>query len=196
MLFGDNDSDDGNSLLLQQLAKPSIEFVRKVEQLSHARFDNSANGGDIFSALNYAANNLESHCGRKKYNKRLFLFTNGTGESAYTSRELAPLARKLKELEIKLNIIPIDFMVSYDPETNELEGEMLLDKIQESNAQMLMRLKAMAQDHIQIFPASLAIELYRRFRKKDTNPVSRYKGTLEFAPGLEIEVNAYKAIRR
>ncbi len=61
---------------------------------------------------------------------------------------------------------------------------------------MLMSLKALTEEYVQIFPASLAIELYRRFRKKDTNPVSRYKGTLEFAPGLEIDVNTYKAIRR
>lgn len=87
-------------------------------------------------------------------------------------------------------------MSSYNSEENCLEGEMLLEKIQEGNAQMIMRLKQEADDFIQIFPASLAIELYRRFRKKDTNPVSRYKGVLEFAPGLQIEVNSYKAIRR
>lgn len=37
------------------------------------------------------------------------------GETAFTSSELAPLARKLEAQQIKLNIIPIDFMVSYDP---------------------------------------------------------------------------------
>ena len=61
---------------------------------------------------------------------------------------------------------------------------------------MLMHLKREADDYVQIFPASLAIELYKRFRKKDTSPVARYKGTLEFAPDLEIEVSTYKAIRR
>ena len=49
---------------------------------------------------------------------------------------------------------------------------------------------------MQIFPASLAIDLYKKFRKKDTNPVARYKGFLELTPGLEIEVATYKAIRR
>ena len=43
---------------------------------------------------------------------------------------------------------------------------------------MLIHLKNLAQDHVQIFPASLAIELYKQFRKKDTSPVARYKGFL------------------
>ena len=49
---------------------------------------------------------------------------------------------------------------------------------------------------MQIFPASLAIELYKRFRKKDTSPVARFKGFLELGPGLEIEIATYKAVRR
>jgi hypothetical protein len=59
-----------------------------------------------------------------------------------------------------------------------------------------MRLTELTSSHIQIFPASLAIELYKRFRKRDTNPVARYKGKLELSPGLEISISAYKAIRR
>jgi hypothetical protein len=106
------------------------------------------------------------------------------------------LARKMARLQVKLNIVPIDFMVSYDLALNELEGEMLMEKTQEDNAQMLMQLKREAEDFIQIFPASLAIELYKRFRKRDTNPVARFKGILEMAPGLEIDVSTYKAIRR
>lgn len=31
MLFGDNDNDDGNSLLLKELEKPTLDFVRKIE---------------------------------------------------------------------------------------------------------------------------------------------------------------------
>lgn len=49
---------------------------------------------------------------------------------------------------------------------------------------------------MQIFPASLAIELYRRFRKRDTNPVAKFKGMMEIAPGLQVEVSTYKAVRR
>jgi ATP-dependent DNA helicase 2 subunit 2 len=195
VLFGDNDSDDGNSLLLQALEKPTVDFVRKVEQLSLARFDNTKTGGDIFSAINYSLNLMDDHIKKRKYNKRMFLFTNGTGQSSFAREDMMELADRLMAVQVKLNIVPIDFMTSYDLAENKLEGEMM-ESVQEENAELLIELKRLAEDFVQIFPASLAIELYKRFRKKDTTPVARYKGFLEFAPGLEVEVSTYKAIRR
>jgi len=59
-----------------------------------------------------------------------------------------------------------------------------------------MYLKELCPNNIQILPASIAIELYKRFRKRDTQPVARYKGSMEIAPGLSIDVCTYKAIRR
>jgi hypothetical protein len=41
---------------------------------------------------------------------------------------------------------------------------------------MLIRFKSECPENIQIFPASLAIELYKKFRKRDTNPVALFKG--------------------
>jgi hypothetical protein len=59
-----------------------------------------------------------------------------------------------------------------------------------------MTMKGLSPDHVQIFPASLAIDLYRKFRKKDTNPFALFKGVMEIAPGLKIDVSTYKAIRK
>lgn len=75
----------------------------------------------------------------------MFVFTNGMGESAFSSAEIKALASKLTQTQVKLNIIPIDFMTSYNTEENCLDGEMLLEKIQEGNAQMIMRLKNEAE---------------------------------------------------
>lgn len=54
----------------------------------------------------------------------------------------------------------------------------MLDGNQELNAELLMEFKREAGDYLRIFPVSLAIELYKRFRKKDTSPVARFKGFL------------------
>jgi len=71
-------------------------------------------GGDIFSTINYSQGVLDGHCGKRKTIKRIFVFTNGMGESAFDKDELKSLAFKIKSQDIKLNIVPIDFMVSYD----------------------------------------------------------------------------------
>lgn len=87
-------------------------------------------------------------------------------------------------------------MENYDLEENVLEGESFLEPAQEKNAALLMKLRSREDDNIQIFPASLAIELYKKFRKRDVNPVALYRGNLEVSPGLCIEVATYKGIRR
>jgi len=50
-LFGDNLTDDGNSIELQPLARPTLELVRKVVQLADSELKNDKVGGDIFGAI-------------------------------------------------------------------------------------------------------------------------------------------------
>ncbi len=59
-----------------------------------------------------------------------------------------------------------------------------------------MDLKAEAEDNVQIFPDEIAIELYKRFRKREVNPTAIYKGEFQVAPDLHINVETYKFIRR
>jgi hypothetical protein len=59
-----------------------------------------------------------------------------------------------------------------------------------------MELRALCPDNIQIFPASLAIELYKKFRKRDVNPLALFKGQFQIAPNMAIDVCSYKAIRK
>ena len=133
MVFGDNDSDDGNSLLLHPLERPTVDFVRKVEKLSDAKFDSSKSGGDIFSSINYSLNLMQDHIKKRKYNKRMFVFTNGAGKSSYSQVDIFELADKLMAMQVKLNVVPIDFMTTYDLAENNLADEMM-DSSQETNA--------------------------------------------------------------
>jgi len=59
-----------------------------------------------------------------------------------------------------------------------------------------MKLREISQGNFMIYPASLAIDLYRQFRKRDVNPVALFRGKLEIAPGLDIDVATYKCIRK
>jgi hypothetical protein len=55
---------------------------------------------------------MMNHCGKKKYNKRIFVFTNGMGKT--NIKNLKKIGENLRNDDVKVNIIPIDFMVSYD----------------------------------------------------------------------------------
>lgn len=85
------------------------------------------------------------------------MFTNGEGETEYDEyRVKKQLAIKIKACDIRVNIIPINFMSGYvmDENTVETHGE---SAAQINNAQLLTDLKAEAEEHIQIFPDELAI---------------------------------------
>lgn len=71
-----------------------------------------------------------------------------------------------------------------------------MEAAQETNAMLLMKLRSMEMDNVQIFPGSLAIQLYKKFRKRDVNPVALFKGYFQIGLGLNIEVSTYKGIRR
>ena len=73
---------------------------------------------------------IAAHCGKKKYNKRAFVFTNGMGETDYTIKGLERIIKKLKDNEVKLNVIVLDFMENYDVDENLLEGESLMEEAQ------------------------------------------------------------------
>ena len=87
----------------------------------------------------------------------MFLFTNGMGETDFDYNDLNTLSNKIIHNGIKINIVPIDFMVSYNPSENALDGEMFMEPVQEKNSQLLIRFKELTPDNAQIFPASMAI---------------------------------------
>lgn len=64
--------------------KPNLDFVRKVVELSDITLENQKSGGDTFHSIEFMTDVLMGHCRTKKYNKRAFLFTNGTGQTRYS----------------------------------------------------------------------------------------------------------------
>ena len=65
------------------------------------------------------------------------------GSTEATNKTLERIVDKLRENEIKLNIIPLDFMEDYNLEENTLEGENMFEAAQEKNAALLMKLRSM-----------------------------------------------------
>jgi cysteinyl-tRNA synthetase len=109
------------------------------------------------------------------------------GETSYNEFTIKELTKQLKLQDVKLNVIPIGFMQGYDFEENRVENEYM-HMNQLTNAQLLMDMKEDAQDNMQIFPDQIAVSLYRRFRKRDVNPVALFRGNLEISQDLVIPV--------
>ena len=76
---------------------------------------------------------INDHVKKRKFNKRLFVFTNGSGSSSFNRDDIMDLADKIMAVDVKLNIVPIDFMTTYDLTENKLEEE-LMGPTQQENA--------------------------------------------------------------
>jgi len=55
----------------------------------------------------------------------MFVFTNGMGKTIYRLDSVEYMATKLANAEIKLNVIPINFMEGYAMEENQVETEII-----------------------------------------------------------------------
>jgi hypothetical protein len=64
-------------------------------KIGESKLSNEKPGGDIFSAIEFMIQKISSHCGKKKYNKRAFIFTNGMGNTKYTVKDLDGIVRRL-----------------------------------------------------------------------------------------------------
>lgn len=86
---------------LQQTLMPDVRKLRQDLQLS--RTDN----GDVISSIVVAIEMITAHCKKLKYVKTIYLITNGAGD--VDDEDLDGIASKLKEENIKLVVLGVDF---------------------------------------------------------------------------------------
>ena len=110
--------------------------------------------------------------------------------------DIQTLSRIINQTNVKINVIAIDFMESYDEENNKVDGISSLNSFQQTNTKFLLKLKELCPENIRILPASIAIELYKEFKKKETNRVALYRGDFTICPDFNIEVATYTESRQ
>jgi hypothetical protein len=63
-------------------------------------------------------------CGTRKYRKRIFLVTDGERKTNFSEDEFEEIAKTIKENDLKLNVITLDFCNELeDDDSEEEDGE-------------------------------------------------------------------------
>lgn len=97
-----------NVQTVRTLTKIDLNFFRDIENFTAE--EEPVPGGTITDALEVSMDMLERFCGNKKYRKRLFMITDGEKEtSEKDSRRIEGLVQHMKERDVRLNIITLDF---------------------------------------------------------------------------------------
>ena len=136
---------------------------------------------------------LTKFCGSRKYRKRVFLITDGEKELQYTDAELAHVTNTIKQNDIKLNCITLDFCNDLAEDESDEEAAAAPKEEatpnQQKNKEFLM---AVQEDTgSAIIPAETAIEIYQQFKKKEIAARTKYRGNLDISPELKLGIQIF-----
>lgn len=156
-----------NVVTTRTLAKIDQDFYR---QINNFEAEEQPTQGDLIDGLVTAVDMLDTHCGTKKYKKRVFLITDGEQKTKTNKTEIDSLISNLNSREIRLNIITLDFanelgQESDDENSNDDDQEAVKKSVkpetgnQTKNKELLVNITERL-DQAAIFPAHVAMEIY------------------------------------
>ena len=157
-----------NISVLQPLKQTLMPDIRNLRDLLHP---SSTDDGDAVSAVVVAIQMIAAHCKKLKYTKHVILVTNGIGVIEAENEELQQIAEKIKNDNIELTVLGVDF-----DDADFGVKEESKDPTQEHNEKILHDL-ATACDGVSGTMAEAIAQLGTP-RMKHVRPVSSYKGLL------------------
>ncbi|EGR31916.1 ku70 ku80 beta-barrel domain protein [Ichthyophthirius multifiliis] len=199
ILFGlDQSLQQGNTMYIRQMGKPDMDFLKNVMELE-SYSENKSEGGDIFDALEQSLITIDEYVKKKKYEKKIYVFTAGCGKTDYNSQQLEDLVSKIQQVNAKINIIAFDFLKKYNPENEDLDLELTKlnedddtqTKVQNLNQKLLLAIKREIPSQVQFYPSSIALLIQKQFRSKGYAPRVKYRGTFEISNFLKFDIQMY-----
>ena len=209
ILMGKQGEED-NINIYTDLDFPNLEML---DRLNSIEAEDEDDNGDIFSCLDFALDEFIAKYGKKKYEKKIFLITDGEALSHYSKSKIEELASRINENDVKVNIICVGFFEELDKEDEEenLDNKKKIEnnsmdednkeKVDEKNENnesenqknIKEKLKILQEntENVKLFTATTANDIYHQFKKKKINPVSKFRGPFIISPNLSLDVMVY-----
>ena len=152
------ENEAGNFFL--PLTNYSPDLLEQTEKIKIEK----ENFGDIFESIEIAIEKFINKYKKLKWNKKIFLITDGESNSNFDEERIEFLAEKIDKNEIKINIICIDFFNELDDDdenvnmNNETKNQMKTKK--------LLKFLENKTKNIKIFTSNQANYIYHQFKKK------------------------------
>ena len=197
ILMGKEGEEADNINIHTELDFPSLEMLDHLNSIEPVDDDDS---GDIFLCLDFAIDEFIAKYGKKKYDKKIFLITDGEALSNYSDNKIEELASRINDNDVKVNIICVGFFDELDKEDEEddsknKEKEDKSNNDGESENQKIIKekLKILQEntENVKLFTATTANDIYHQFKKKKINPVSKFRGPFIISPNLSLDVMVY-----
>lgn len=150
-------------------------------------------------AIDLALEMFIEEYGKKKWNKRIFILTDGQSKCSFLKAKR--ISSMIKENDVKVNIIALKFYKELDLEEGEKAKDLNEDSDNENNGlsknqsetkRTLNFISENNQDaNFRVFTDLMASQIQSQMRKKRVNPVVKYRGPLRITPRLSLDVCVY-----
>lgn len=132
---------------------------------------------------------MKDEYGKKKYLKRIFIFTDGNVKAS--KNKIKSLVKAMDENDVRINLICIGFNKKIDLEEGEILEEDTDNKTQKAFVECIDSLDEESNGRLQIISATQASNIQNDFRKKRINPSVKYRGALKITPNLSLDINVF-----
>lgn len=185
------------------IEKLNLDSLRSTDQIQCER-GKAINKGDVMDGLIVAMDMIARHCGTKKYKKRIFVITDGEKPIKFDATEKKTIVSSMNETDTRLNVITLDFCdeLAEDDDEEEEEGDEEKPKVkriaketeaQHKNKEFLVELTSKVKGAI--FPASVAIQIYQQFKKREVSARAKFRGNLDISKDLKLAVQIFSRAR-
>ena len=212
ILMGGEGEEAENINIYSELDFPSIDLLN---QLNSIVAENNEDNGDIFLSIDFAIDEFIAKYKKLKWEKKIFLITDGESKCKMSKDQIEELAERIKDNDIKINIICVGFFEELDKDDEE-EGENDKDKIIEDNddeekekdkdkekqkinnesenqkeTKDLLKILQANTENVKLFTATTANDIYHQFKKRKINPTTKFRGPFIISPNLSLDVMVY-----
>ena len=146
------------------LTNYSPELLEQIENINCEE-----NSGDIFLCVENAIEIFQKKYKKLKWNKKIFLITDGESPSQFDQERIEFLAEKIDKNDIKMNIICVDFFDELENDDDE-NIPMSTETKSQQNTKKLLKTLEQKTKNIKIFTSNQANYIYHQFKKKKNQP--------------------------
>jgi ATP-dependent DNA helicase 2 subunit 2 len=184
----DNHLDFENISMLRTLDPPSLSLFNDLDKL----VTSEETAGDLFDSIELAIDFFIKKYGKRKWNKRIFILSDGEGGKISLKRA-SSLANMLRGNDVKVNFIAIDFFreIENDGEEEDSMSETIKETPNQQAVKAAFKQLAEEEKNVKIFTATQAEHIYQQFRKKKVSPVVKFRGPLILTNNTKINVWGY-----
>ncbi|CAO3668533.1 unnamed protein product [Umbelopsis ramanniana] len=150
-----------NITTIQRIDIPDNELVRKLLNTTASKHSLT----DVLSALILAEHEMDKHCGKLKYVKKIILFTDAESETDWS--DIGHIQERLAAHKTELIVIIAGYTES---DTSNFS---------ETKADNIKNFRTLAEaDYVEIIPMKDAVDMLSTFKVRTVNPTPVFRGEL------------------